>query len=188
MAHRHSKLLNFSDSVFIMIDMQQRLVSAMPDDIAIATVKNTQRVLTAATTLEIPTMVTEQYPQGLGATVAELAELIEPKKVIEKTSFSCAKVPEFMKRLDEMGRKQVVLAGMESHICVLQTALDFLAQGFHVHVVEDAICSRDSKNKANAIHRMRDLGVNITNMESVLFEWLADAAHPQFKALSKLVI
>ena len=188
MAHRHSKLLNFSDSVFIMIDMQQGLISAMPNDVAIATVKNTQRLLTAATTLDIPIMVTEQYPQGLGATVTELAELIDSENVIEKTSFSCAKVRTFMKRLDDMGRKQVVLAGMESHICVLQTALDFLAQGFHVYVVEDAICSRDSNNKANAIHRMRDLGVNVTNMESVLFEWLGDAAHPQFKALSKLVV
>jgi nicotinamidase-related amidase len=188
MAHRHSQLLNFSDSVFIIIDLQQRLVSAMPNDIAIATVKTTQHLLTAATTLEIPIMVTEQYPQGLGATVTELAELIDSENVIEKTSFSCAKVRTFMKRLDEMGRKQVVLAGMESHICVLQTALDFLAQGFHVYVVEDAICSRDIKNKANAIHRMRDLGVNVTNMESVLFEWLGDAAHPQFKALSKLVV
>lgn len=188
MAHHNAQLLNQDESVFITIDIQDRLVSAMADNDAHTLIEQTQRLMTAATSLAVPVITTEQYPRGLGNTVSELAEHVQSDSVIEKTSFSCAKVPEFMKKLDATGRKQIVLSGMESHICVLQTALDLLAQGFRVYVVEDAVCSRAHNNKQAALQRMRDAGVIITCMESVLFEWLSDASHPQFKVLSKLVL
>ncbi|MFW5427315.1 MAG: isochorismatase family protein, partial [Methylophagaceae bacterium] len=99
-----------------------------------------------------------------------------------------AEVDEFMSSLRASHRRQVILTGMEAHICVLQTALALLAQGFEVFVVEDAICSRTQQNQDNALQRLRQAGVIITNTESVLFEWLSDAKHPKFRTLSKLIV
>ena len=120
--------------------------------------------------------------------MSQLTEKADSETVIDKTSFSCAKVDGFMQQLDAMERQQVILSGMESHICILQTALDLKAKGVQVFVVEDAVCSRTQTNNLNAIKRMQQAGIIITSMESVLFEWLADAKHADFKTLSKLVI
>lgn len=181
-------MLNPDESVLVVVDIQQRLVSAMPDQVAKTTITQTQRLLKAAQILALPIIVTEQYPKGLGSTVTELADCLNDADVVEKTAFSCVNVPAFAERLKSLGRKQIVLTGMESHICILQTALDLLARDFQVYVVEDAVCSRTADNKYNAIQRMRHADIVITNMESTLFEWLADAKHPAFKSLSKLVV
>jgi nicotinamidase-related amidase len=154
LAAAQSSLLNASDSVFVLIDMQQRLTAAMPD-FADSAIGNCKSLLTAADALAIPVIVTEQYPRGLGNTIAELNKLIDSGSVIEKTHFSCAQVAEFVDKLNNTGRNQIVLAGLESHICILQTALDLSAQGFQVHVLEDAVCSRNDNHKINAIERMR---------------------------------
>jgi nicotinamidase-related amidase len=173
------QLLRASDSALIVIDMQERLIAAMPAHEAI--VKTTGILLEAAGRIGIPVAVTEQYPKGLGATVAEVAAKIpEHSTRVEKTCFSgCAAIP--------VSRPQIVLAGMEAHVCVLQTALEFAASGREVFVVADAICSRTEENRQNAIDRMRGAGIVITNTESVLFEWLRDASHPEFRTLSKLI-
>ena len=138
-------------------------------------------MLEAAARLDIPVWLTEQYPKGLGSTVAELAsKLPEGTRHIEKTSFSaCAALP--------LTRPQVVLAGMESHVCVLQTALELAAAGREVFVVANAICSRTEINHTNALARMQAAGVVITNTESVVFEWLRDASNEHFRVLSKLI-
>lgn len=173
-------------SQFVMIDVQSRLASVMPTDALQTVVKNCGILAQTANMLDVPIVVTEQYPQGLGHTVPELSALIPDVQPIEKIVFSCAAEPRF-NRLLTRDRPQIVLAGMEAHICILQTALDLVAAGKHVFVVEDAVISRNPANKANAIARMRDAGCIITNTESVAFEWLGAANGDAFKTVSKLI-
>jgi hypothetical protein len=157
----------------------------MADHIA-DVVKNCTILLQSATLLEIPTIFTEQYPKGLGPTVPELALYMDGKKPVEKIAFSCCGEPAFNRQL--LGdHQQVILAGMEAHICLLQTALDLLAQGKTVFVLEDAVISRNPENKRNALNRMRDAGVIISNTESLVFEWLGLAEGDAFKKISQLI-
>ena len=175
-------------SVLVLIDIQQRLIAAMPKDISNQLIRQTKILLQAADSLHIPVMITEQYPKGLGHSEPELLTITAENSVIEKTCFSCANVDEFMVRLHTSNRRQIILTGMESHICVLQTALQLQSQGFQVFIIEDAVCSRTKQNHNNALHRCRQAGVIISNTESVLFEWLADAKHKQFRTLSRLIV
>jgi nicotinamidase-related amidase len=169
-----------------MIDMQVKLAPAMAADAMAAAIKNCSNLLQAASLMQVPTIVTEQYPQGLGETLLELKQCFTNTKPITKTAFSACGEPAFKQHL-YTDKHQIVLTGMEAHICVLQTALDLLQLNKQVFVVEDATISRNSSNKANALARLRDAGCFITNTESVLFEWLGDANHEAFKALSKLI-
>jgi len=174
-----------NQSQLVIVDMQTKLSSVMTDHIA-DVVKNCAILLQSAALLEIPTIFTEQYPKGLGATLPELTQYIPSKKAIEKTAFSCCGEPAFARQL--LGdHSQVILAGMEAHICVLQTALDLLAQGKTVFVLEDAVISRNPENKRNALNRMREAGVVISNTESLVFEWLGVAEGDAFKKISQLV-
>lgn len=149
-------------------------------------VKNCAVLLQSASLLEIPSIYTEQYPKGLGSTVPALLELLQPNQRVEKTVFSCAKEPTFNRKLTS-DRPQIILAGMEAHICILQTALDLQNSGHQVFVVEDAVISRNPHHKANALQRLRSAGVIISNTESVVFEWLGAAEGDHFKAISKLI-
>jgi nicotinamidase-related amidase len=135
--------------------------------------------------LEVPILLTEQYPQGLGNTAPELLAFLPNIIPVEKISFSCMAAPKFSRQLTR-DHSQVIIAGMEAHICVLQTALD-LQNSKQVFVAEDAIISRNPANKANAIARMRDAGCIISNTESIVFEWLGKADGEAFKAISKLI-
>lgn len=176
-------------SQLIIIDMQTRLLTAMPQDAMQAVIKNCGILAQAAAMLEVPVIVTEQYPKGLGNTVPELLALLtlkSPKiKPVEKLTFSCMAEPKFSRQLSR-DYSQMVLAGMEAHICVLQTALD-MQHSKQVFVAEDAIISRNPANKANALARMRDAGCIISNTESIVFEWLGKADGDAFKAISKLI-
>jgi nicotinamidase-related amidase len=173
------KLARAADSTLVLIDLQERLAAAMPSRDPV--IRAAGILLETAARLDIPVVVTEQYPRGLGRTVAEVALKVPKNSArVEKTCFSaCAVLPPL--------RPQVVLAGMEAHVCVLQTALELAAAGREVFVVEDAVCSRTEANYANALARMRYAGVIITNTESVIFEWLRDAAHEHFRTISKLL-
>lgn len=179
-------MLNERDaSQLVLIDVQDKLCSVMEAAALADVVKNCGILLQAAKLLEIPVICTEQYPKGLGATLPELAtQLAQP--AIEKTCFSCNDSGTFRARL-RGDRPQVVLTGMESHICVLQTALQLQVAGKQVFVVEDAVISRKPANKANALDRLRQAGVIVTNTESVVFEWLRVAEGETFKQISKLV-
>ncbi len=172
-------------SQLVIVDVQAKLVAVMPDA-ASSVIKNCAILLQAAALLDIPKLYTEQYPKGLGNTVPELQTLLDGKKPIDKTVFSCCSEPTFNRFLSS-DRGHVVLAGMEAHICVLQTALDLQSQGKSVFVVEDAIISRRPENKANALNRLRQTGVVITNTESVVFEWLGKAEGEAFKKISQLI-
>lgn len=172
----------------VVIDVQPRLAAAMPEADLERCLRRLGLLLEAATLLQVPVVATAQYPQGLGETEPVIARAFPPgTAVLAKTSFSCCGADGFTDRLGASGRPQVVLSGMEAHVCVLQTAFDLRSLGLQAFVVEDAVCSRDPHDHANAMARLRQGGVVVTNTESVLFEWLEDASHPQFKAVSALL-
>lgn len=173
-------------SQLVIIDMQVKLAPAMAADVLQSVVKNCGILAQAANLLAVPNVATEQYPQGLGETLAEIKAHLTNGKFIAKTAFSACGEPKFNQQL-QRENSHIILAGMEAHICVLQTALDLLQANKQVFVVEDAIISRNPANKANAIARMRDAGCVIGNTESIVFEWLRNANHDAFKAVSKLI-
>jgi nicotinamidase-related amidase len=184
---------NASLSQLLIIDMQVKLAPAMSQDAMQSIVKNCGILVQAANLLNVATTLTEQYPQGLGATLPEITQYLVNNKPVTKTVFSACGEPKFIQQLHR-DKSQVILAGMEAHICVLQTALDLIQADKTVFVVEDAIISRNhsinhstSVNKANAIARMRDAGCIITNTESVVFEWLGDAKHEAAKVIFNLI-
>lgn len=181
-------LCRAGDSLLVLVDTQTRLSAVMPDTVRERLLHNSGILLQAATLLNIPLLVTEQYPRGLGNTEAGLAALLPPQTVpIEKTCFSCCATAGFMDTLNASGRAQVILTGMETHVCILQTALELRRAGREVFVIEDAVCSRTEGHHQNALARLRHSDVAVTNTESVLFEWLRDATHAEFKNISRLI-
>ncbi len=179
-------IVNASTSQLAIIDVQVKLSAVMQADAMQKVLKNCGILAQAANLLQVPIIATEQYPQRLGETQPEISQHFGDIKPIAKTAFSSCGVPKFNQQLHR-DKPQIILAGMEAHICVLQTALDLLQQGKQVFVVEDAVISRDVNNKNNALARLSEAGCVITNSESVLFEWLGDANHEAFKTLSKLI-
>jgi nicotinamidase-related amidase len=176
------------NSALLIIDMQTRLAAAMPASERERVLRNSGILIDAAMQLGIPIIHTEQYPHGLGPTETVLAErLNSAAQRLEKTAFSCCAAEGFDAAACADQRTQWILCGMEAHVCVLQTALELHARGVEVFVVADAVCSRIEANRANALDRLRQAGIVVSNTESVLFEWLRDASHPQFKALSALI-
>jgi nicotinamidase-related amidase len=173
-------------SQLVVIDVQERLAAAMPHEQLDRLTRNCTILLQAAQHLSVPTIVTEQYPKGLGPTLRELSPWVPAVGAAKKRCFSCCESDEFQARFDE-DRPQVILAGMEAHICVLQTALQLKAQGKTVFVVEDATLSRSPVHHANAMQRLVQAGVIVSNTESVVFEWLKIAEGEAFKAISRLV-
>ena len=181
-------LCRADDSQLVVVDVQERLAGAMPPEDLEAVVGKLRILLTAAGRLGLPVTLTEQYPKGLGPTLAGVTEALPAgAKRVEKTAFSCCRADGFDEALAGAGRPRVILAGMEAHVCVLQTAMDLRSRGYEVCVVEDAVCSRDPRNRANAAARLRQAGVWLVSTESVVFEWLQDASHPHFKSVSRLV-
>ncbi len=158
----------------------------MPDADRARVLRNTSLLLQAAALLAVPTCVSEQYPKGLGPTEGELTQhLPADTRRIEKTCFAICTADGFPR--DAAVGTQYVLTGMEAHVCILQTALQLHAQGHSVFVVEDAVCARRPANTVNAMARLRQSGVIVTNTESVIFEWLRDARHEHFKTVSALL-
>jgi nicotinamidase-related amidase len=175
-------LLSAEGSVVLLIDMQERLIPAMHGgDLVVA---RAARVAQAARMLGVPVRATEQYPAGLGPTVAPLKPY--PEAVLAKTIFSALDDPDFPALLP-IGSTEIVVVGCEAHICVLQTVLGLLTDGHRVVVVADAIGSRDPADKAFAIDRARQDGAEIVTSEMVLFEWLRDSRHPMFREVQRLL-
>lgn len=169
----------------LVIDVQQRLAPVMAAPGMV--VGNTAVLLKAAERLGVPVLVSEQYPRGLGPTVPELAALMRKDDIVEKNAFSCMGEGGYAERFRDMGRRQAVVCGIEAHVCVLQTALDLLAQKVDVFVVADAVSSRTDTNKGLALARLRAAGAQIVSTEMVVFEWLERAGTPEFKELSGLI-
>lgn len=177
--------LSADDSVLVIVDVQDRLAAAMKERDSV--ISNTLHLLEIARIKGIPVLVSEQYPKGLGPTVPELASAAGGDGTIQKITFSCMGTGEFEKRLEQSGRKKVILAGMETHVCVLMTALDMLERDFHVQVVADAVCSRTDENRLLALENLRDAGAVITNTETVLFQLLERAGTDEFRIISKRI-
>ncbi len=185
MDHPSSDLCRADDAVLVLIDIQSRLSAAMPQTARAQVLKNATILAQAALQLDIPLIITRQYPKGLGNT--EPAIPTQTATTIDKTTFSCFRTDGFPQTLEQSTRRQVILAGMESHVCILQTAFDLLAGDYQVFVAEDAVCSRVAANHHNAMTRMTQHKITVTNTESILFEWLEDAGHPRFKSISCLI-
>lgn len=173
-------LIRSSESLLLVIDMQTRLVPAM--QAPARTIRNTRTLLAGAQQMDVPILVTEQYPKGLGPTVPDL-NLPPTARVLPKMHFSCMEDAVFAETLRELGRRQVVIAGMEAHICVMQTAASLIESGYDVFVVSDATASRTLESEAACIARLTALGAGIVTSEMVVFEWLGRAGTPAFKAM-----
>lgn len=180
-----SELLSAESSLVLVVDVQERLAPAMGE--GEAAVERTRILVDAARILDVPVLASEQYPAGLGATLPVLAERIPQEDRLAKTHFSCVADEEIRRRLAESGRSQILVAGMEAHVCVLQTALGLLALGLSPYLVEDAVASRRSSDRAAGIARMRAAGVRVVTTEMAAFEWLVRAGTPRFKEVSRLV-
>jgi nicotinamidase-related amidase len=179
-------LLNAPQATLLLVDIQQRLLPAMAEPQQV--VAKAKILLAAARQLNLPVTVSEQYPKGLGRTASDLA--VEPNETMEKLSFSCWRDKALKSRFidfHEHGRALVIVAGLEAHVCVLQTCLDLVNSGFGVFAVADAMSSRHPDSVTLAFERMRHAGVIVLNTEMAVFELLSVAGTPIFKALSGLI-
>ncbi len=178
-------LLDKDNTALLLIDIQDRLANVMKvrDEI----VKNCLHLIELSKMLNIPIVLTEQYPKGLGQTVAEIKDALPSYQPIEKLTFSCCEDPNFLNEIKRLDKKTIILTGMETHICVLQTCIGLLKEGFHVHLVRDAVCSRAKENWKAGVEFTRDAGAVITCTETVLFQLLKIAGTEEFKVISKRI-
>ncbi len=177
--------INREKSVGLLIDIQGKLFPHMDQNEAL--LKKCTTLIEGLKVLEVPLVVTEQYPKGLGSTVAEIASLLAEDPLVEKITFSCCDEPALLQAVPIQNRKTIIICGIEAHVCVMQTVIDFLAAGYTAVVVEDCISSRNPNDKQIAIDRMRAEGAVITTCESILFELVRIAGTAEFKSISRLV-
>jgi nicotinamidase-related amidase len=182
---RTSRKITPAQAGLVVVDIQERLLPAMHERERV--LQNALRLVKGAAILHLPVLVTEQYPKGIGRTISELAGAVPEFAPLEKTAFSCCGAQSFLPSLASRKVRDVILCGIEAHVCVCQTALDLLDQDFDVFVVADAISSRTQENCRTAIERMRDAGAVIVSTEMILFELLEEAGTDQFKQILELI-
>jgi nicotinamidase-related amidase len=178
--------LDAEKAVLVVIDIQARLVPAMPQDVYLRLRDTVGMLVDGAKLFGVPVVTTEQYPQGIGHTVPELADACDGT-VVEKVSFGCCGEPDFLAALKQTGRSQVIVTGMETHVCVYQTVLGLLEDGYHVHLIRDAVCSRNKLDYLSGVTSAVQAGAVATTAETVLFQMLKESTHDQFRAVSKLI-
>lgn len=177
--------LTTGSTVLVVIDFQERLFPVIHDKEKL--LRNVVKLIKGATVLEVPVILTEQYPKGLGPTIPEIKELLPDVKPIEKVCFSCCDNEAFSQSLETLKRKQVLIAGIEAHICVYQTAMALARKGYEVQVVSDCVSSREADNKTVALFKMGAAGIIPTTAEMALFELLKVAQGDKFKQISNIV-
>ena len=177
-------MLRIDDTAVVVVDVQTRLIPAI--DQADRVVHNVRTLAAAAGVLGLPIVWTEQNSRALGPTVAELADVL-PGEAIEKMTFSCGKHAPFLDALASRAKPQILLAGIETHVCIYQTAMDLIDAEYEVHVVADAAGSRDPENKAVALAKMRAAGADVTTVETAIFELMVTAEHERFRDILRLV-
>jgi nicotinamidase-related amidase len=175
--------MSAADTALLVIDVQEKLLPLIPDRAAL--VRNIAFLIDAARLLAMPVVATEQYPKGLGSTTAELAQRLPERP--DKIAFSSCAIPSVVEGFRRAARPKVLLTGMETHVCVLHTALDLLNLDFRVYLAVDAVAARFALDHEIALGRLEQAGVILTTAETAMFEWVGGAGHPQFKAMSKLV-
>ncbi len=173
------------ETVLLIVDIQDKLAVTMK--MRDAVINNCLHLIELAKLQNIPILLTEQYPKGLGQTVSEIRDALSVYQPVEKLAFSCCGESAFMKALKTLNKKTVLLTGMETHVCILQTCIDLLEEGFNVHLVQDAVCSRTKENWKTGTEFMRDAGAIVTCTETVLFQLLKVAGTEEFKAISKRI-
>ncbi len=178
-------LISSEEAVLLIIDIQDRLAVVMEERGPV--IKNTACLIELAGLYDIPVIITEQYPKGLGQTVKEIRDALPDYCPVEKISFDCCGEDTFPGALGKEGKKKIVVAGMETHVCVLQTVLSLLKEGYAVHLVADAVCSRDRKNKKIALDLMANAGAVVTCTETVLFQVLKKAGTDEFRTISRMI-
>lgn len=176
--------LNRDDAVLFIIDIQERLVPAMKYGEKV--IENNRILLQGAREMDIPVLVTEQYPKGLGNTVDDIKDFLGEAPIFPKNSFT-AYINEIKEALEKLGRKKVIITGMETHVCVYQTSRDLIEAGYEVHIVKDAVASRTKDNYLNGLDQMKTMGAVINNTETVVFDLLKVSGTPEFKIMSKLI-
>ncbi len=179
--------LDREETVLVIVDVQEALMKQMNQGVAKNVIRNIQTLLAFAKEMAIPILITEQYPKGLGKTVPEIRMELGSILPIEKLSFSCCGVETFNEKLNRSGRKQVILTGIETHVCVLQTADDLIQKGYIIHVVADAICSRRKLDWEIGLRWMEKKGAMISTTEIIAFRLLKEAGTEEFRGLSKLL-
>jgi nicotinamidase-related amidase len=180
---RSPELMNRDDTALLVVDVQEKLLPLIPRSPQL--VWNIRRLLDGAAALGVRTLATEQYPQGLGPTTAELAQRLE--NIPAKLAFSCAECGELFAGLADQGIWKILVCGIETHVCVSQTVHDLLGEGFRVYVAADAVAARGSLDHEMALRRMDSAGATLTTTEATLFEWCERAGSPEFKKISALV-
>ena len=189
MTNTKKLLCDVENSCLMIVDIQEKLSAVMPEKVINRLKSNANVLLTAADRLNVPVIVTMQYPKGLGGVENFVKDkLNEKSKCFEKTSFSCLGAEGLTEYLEKLNKKQIIMIGLESHICVLQSAIELTENGYDVFVVSDAIASRKLTSYETALTRLEQADIWLLNTESVLFEWLRNASHPEFKSLSKLIL
>jgi nicotinamidase-related amidase len=178
-------MLEIEKSCLIVVDVQGKLAQLMHGKEGLF--KNIQILIKAAKILSIPILWSQQAPEALGVTIPEIAELLVDNKPINKSAFSCCGEEQFNNKLKGLNRQQILLCGIEAHVCIYQTAIDLKQQGKEVHIIADAVSSRTLENKQIALEKMRTNGIDIDCVEMTLFELLKTASHPSFKTLAKLI-
>lgn len=187
MSVRDRFFLERDKALLLVIDVQERLCAAMDHKVLARLTKHIGILLESAETLEVPVLITEQYVKGLGPTLPELKERAGTAPCYEKMAFSCCGSSEFLEKLKQTGRTQIIVTGMESHVCVLQTVIELRDAGYEVHLVKDAVMSRDKRNWETAVEAMTLTGAVPTCTELVVFQLLKVAGTEEFKKLSRLV-
>lgn len=176
--------LNKEEAVLMIIDIQERLTPVMKYGQKV--IDNTKVLIAAAKAMDIPVIVTEQYPKGLGRTVEDISSALKVAAVHEKMKFSAC-TEEVNSTLSQTARKKVIITGMETHVCVFQTVRDLLGMGYDVFVAGDGVCSRTKENYRNGLSLMAQMGAVVTNTETILFDLMKESGTPVFKELSKLI-
>ena len=180
---RSPELMSRSDSALLVVDVQEKLVATMAA--AVRILWNVRRLIDGAKVLGLPVAASEQYPQGLGPTVPELASRLEQRPA--KLGFSCRELAELFAGLRGRNIEKLLICGLETHVCVQQTVLDLLADGWRVYVAVDAVGSRHDLDHQTALRRMEASGAVLTTTEAALFEWCQAAGTPEFKQISRIV-
>jgi nicotinamidase-related amidase len=179
----HPAQMSAADTGLLVIDVQEKLMIKIPQ--AAGVIRNIAFLIDGARVLNMPVQATEQYPKGLGPTVPELARRLPERP--DKTAFSCCAIPAVVDQFRRAARPKVLLAGIETHVCVLHTALDLLTLGFRVFIAVDAVASRSPLDHEVALRRLEREGAVLTTSEGAVFEWIGGAGSPQFKQISQLV-